>query len=194
MRIKTGSSTDEGRAWSLNASVGADVLILLRDLFLCSLGNEAPLLLRVDEVVVIRELRVAVAEMLQGHAFPGALLLAEGDVLDAKLIALVVVRQIAPQAAHVLVSPASGGLHVDNLIAQVEILLALGGQLLAVVLVPSEGILLVLLLELVHFLEDVAEDVAAMHDQLPVLEAIILRLIELLTQFRDLFFQILGVI
>lgn len=194
MRIKTDSSSDEGRAWSLNASVGAVVLVLLRGLFLGSLGNEAHLLFRVDEVVIIRELGVAVAEVLQGHALPGTLLLAEGDVLDAKLIALVVVRQIAPQAAHVLVSPASGGLHVDNLIAQVEILLALGGQLLAVVLVPSESILLVLLLELVHFLEDVAEDVAAMHDQLPVLEAIILRLIELLTQFRDLFFQILGVV
>jgi hypothetical protein len=51
-----------------------------------------------------------------------------------------------------------------------------------------------LLLELVHLIENVAEDVAAVEHQLPVLVAVVLGLLELLAQLRDFFFQILGVV
>ena len=107
--------------------------------------------LRIDEIVVITELGVIISKHWHRHALPVSLLLAEGDVLDAKLIPLIVVVDVAAHVTEVAIGTGSGSSHIIDLIAKVEILLALSSQLLAVVLVPSQDIRIGTLAELVHF-------------------------------------------
>src|SRR5882757_2087101 len=96
--------------------------------------------LGVDEIVVITELRIIIRKVRHCHALPETLLLTEGDVLNAKLMPDIMIGDETTHITKVSVSTTSSSPHIVDLVAQIQVFLTLSGQLLAVVLVPSEDI------------------------------------------------------
>lgn len=115
-------------------------------------------------------------------------------VLNAKLLQLIVVVEVLAQVSEVTVGADSGCLHVVDLVTELKVLLALGSQLVAVVLVPSQSVLLVILLVRMHLIADVREDVSTVDGKLPVLVLVVLGLLEGATKLGVLLFQILGLL
>ena len=97
-----------------------------------------------------------------------------------------------PQLPQMSIGSVGGSLHVVDLLAKIQILLPLGGELRAVVLVPCQRVLFMLLLVLVQLLRDIRDDLRAIDRQSPVLIFVVLGYLECGTEFRILFFQILG--
>jgi len=80
------------------------------------------------------------------------------------------------------------------LVSEVEILFALSGKLLAVVLVPGQRVTLVLLLESVDLLMQICKDVGAVACELPILLLVVLGLLEGLAKLRILPLKVLGIL
>jgi len=105
-----------------------------------------------------------------------------------------VVSNVAAHVTKMLVGTASSSLHIVDLVAEVEVFLTLGGQLVAIVLVPGQSVLLVLLLVFVHLFADVGKDCGCMEDELPVLLLVVLGLLEGAAKLGVLLLEVLGIL